>query len=326
MNLDQIKEIKDFQKRLSENESNKYIYAVVSKIVNLVEELSKIREIFDEEYESERYVDVKAMNNDDGRKITELYAQYDACLTEFTDKSVKYSTSFLQNNHNIVLTEVTEFQSKLIAVKNKFIGTPLYVHYIGSNFLNKIKDIDTYREEAEKILKISIEKNDRANEVLNRGISKEYGKYFDDYSKILKVESDGWLFSIVAISLIILILSLCFILQNNLPDKIDNNILIIYLLPRLSVGFTLFYVLFFAIKNYRSIKHMESVYAQKSKSISTYKDYISLIEDKDIRDTVRKEVAKTIFEIHETGYIKENKDKDNLENLNIADIIRAAKS
>ncbi len=254
----------------------------------------------------------------------ELSSEYNQLIEDFTKEEPWFDINTYGRGYNSVNPKISSFIEKFIVFRDKLILSPVYPHVIGIVLANNHSNLET---KIETTLREVEKKLESANKILNQSINKEYSTYFEKYSNLQRNWSFGWLLFILILIVLVILALFSFLPLNHYPQNItENNALIAYLLPRISIGFTLFYILFFAVKNYRSLKHMQSIYAQKSKSISTYKDYISTIEDKEIRDTVRKEVAKTIFEIHETGYIKENKDKDNLENLNIADIIRAAKS
>jgi hypothetical protein len=102
-----------------------------------------------------------------------------------------------------------------------------------------------------------------------------------------------------------------------------------YLFSRVSIGFILIYILFFAVKNYRSIKHTEFIYKQKSTMLKTYFSFLDSIKDTAYKNEITRIIGGQIFEIHQTGYIKENNDKDGIENTvsleSLASIIREIK-
>lgn len=151
-------------------------------------------------------------------------------------------------------------------------------------------------------------------------LQKESEHFKEEADKLAKNAQD-WLGGIICLVLFLVLISIVNILTLDLnqliPSLKDNNIFFVYIFSRLSVGIILIYFLFFAIKNYRSIKHTEFIYNQKARILTTYINLSQNTSAKDFQGDLVRQIGRSVFEIHQTGYIKENQDKDSVENMNI---------
>ena len=168
-----------------------------------------------------------------------------------------------------------------------------------------------------KLVELEKKIGEAKGEIINNSLEDKV-KELKEEANQMSENAQSWLGGIVCLSLLLVLIAIINILSLDFdqlaPSLKDNNVFWIYVFSRLSVGIILIYFLFFAIKNYRSIKHTEFVYRQKASVLSVYVILLGNSELKDHQAGLASQIGRSVFEIHQTGYIKENQDKDNIEN------------
>ncbi|TGM65859.1 hypothetical protein EHQ94_02135 [Leptospira meyeri] len=204
------------------------------------------------------------------------------------------------------------------------------------------KQNSTAKEAADKIANIS-DIEGRAKSILEslqikaaNEISLEYAQIFLNQSKLhsealtpkkipFLSASTKWLFTgiIIAFISIMLLISDFTFLEFLQIDYTKTNIEIFSIwIKRISILGILLYITQFSFSQYSINKHLATVNKHKANSLNTFKLFLDSIskDDNQTKNTLLIEIAKTIFDIGQTGFL--NQDKTDLKYPTVMEITK----
>lgn len=276
--------------------------------------------LFITELESGGYIS-DYLDTDKYKDIETIMKEYYLLTKDFTILYENCSISNLIDNssyYNKTQSKIIDEISKLRNILKQLLAIPATSFFINQQVSKNIKQLELKQKEIDDTAQIFNIKIKDVEELISKSFTKHESKVFLDSSVDLKSSANVWLACIILISIVLIALPL--FIHPNFNDLnniiLNKKLFIIYLINQLAVPTILIYILFFAIKNYRSLKHSELILKQKSDIMNIYAIILDNIQGKPYEDEITKSITKSIFEIHPTGYIKENNHKDNIENIN----------
>jgi hypothetical protein len=144
-------------------------------------------------------------------------------------------------------------------------------------------------------------------------VTKNYAQMFEDDAILNKKSGDNWLYVIAFTILAFLIFIYFEDILTPLDYKGSSSILTLSYVKRLLVVSFFLYIITFFAKQYSIKMHLHTLNKHRKNTLNSYKLFMQSIsnEDTDARNALMKEVAKSIYEAGQTGYINI---KDNAEN------------
>lgn len=221
----------------------------------------------------------------------------------WSDASTKFTTIFNELKENVVIVNAV---SKITLTS-----------YEIQDFANVI---NRARLAEEKFSEMSSRGNSLisqiTNDYTNLGIG-IYGKAFSEEAE--KYETQSWIFLVVtAVFAVGIGLFSWFLLSEVIHTPymdISNAISWQGMIYRLIIFSTLSYLLVFCAKNYSNMKHNATINKHRQNALATFTAFTETQQNKDVREKITLLAAYCIFGHQTTGFLKGNKDDDNIINI-----------
>ena len=155
---------------------------------------------------------------------------------------------------------------------------------------------------------------------LDQGVSKHTQDFSQEVARLAKI-GRGWLWAtgvLASLSLVMAIVSLFLVF---LIDMKETAQVIQYSVSKIVTLGLLFGSTIWCGKNYRAIKHQESVNQNRKNALSTFRAFVEATDDPTTKEAVLLETTRSIFAPSASGYLS-NTDSVNADNLKIVEMVK----
>ena len=155
---------------------------------------------------------------------------------------------------------------------------------------------------------------------LDQGVSKHTHDFSQEVARLAKI-GRGWLWAtgvLASLSLGMAIVSLVLVF---FVDMKETAQVIQYSVSKIVTLGLLFGSTIWCGKNYRAIKHQESVNQHRKNALSTFRAFVEATDDPTTKEAVLLETTRSIFAQSPSGYLS-NTDSVNADNLKIVEMVK----
>ena len=233
-------------------------------------------------------------------------------------------TQNVQQQVEQLIKRIRELVNNLIAIlgSKKAILSDEYIeqrfNQLSLSIDEKFKNIDAYESEVENRKKQFDELLAQLQEIASKESVEKYSKLFD--TEASRCRDIGITFGILSIFVLFAVIYLGVFLYEDFIAKandasmttsklIAGNLLRIFILS-ISI-----YALFNFVKLFNVNMHLYVLNKHRHNALRTFKTFIESVDDKLVKEQLTLTVAKYIFDMHSTGYIKSSKSESSDSNI-----------
>lgn len=224
--------------------------------------------------------------------------------------------SFTNINDEELVKAAEHWKNKLNKIISGLVSDTTLSTIINIGYVNK----------NENLLKELYNKQNELTKLLENNSLERFGKGYSNRIEELWGSERKWLYSIIAIGFISFVYAIAiasgagntdidsFFESKNFyfiePQDSDTTLVVFLEYLTASLPFSiLFYLLYFATKNYRSTRHIRLIFVQKETQLSTYTAFIASGAGEEERKGLTIDLGRRLFTIEKTGLINEEDPK-----------------
>ena len=233
---------------------------------------------------------------------------------------------FIKQIRNSVNTLIAILGAKKVILSDEYVEQRF--NQLSLSIDKKFKNIDAYESEIENRKKQFDELLAQLQEIASKESVEKYSRLFD--TEASKYKYIGIAFGILSISVLLAVIYLGVILYEDFIAKVNDasmttSKLIVGNLPRIFILSISIYVLFNFVKLFNINMHLYVLNKHRHNALRTFKTFIESVDDKLVKEQLTLTVAKYIFDMHSTGYIKSSKSGSSDSNIVLSFIDKGMK-